>query len=78
MSIKNSKVSSHNGDGVVSISDNRSVEDRLNDVIDFIETYGHIYGYRLQEVLNSKKSSGVTKEEIVANRYSMYERLSKL
>ena len=58
--------------------DSRNVQERLDDVLDFIDKYGNVYNHRIKQALKKFDNKGASHEEILCKRYSMYERLSNL
>lgn len=56
--------------------DNRSVDERLDDVLDFIDKYGDVYSYRIMKALEPYNSIDV-KTEINRNK-SLYSKLAHL
>lgn len=49
----------------------------IDDVLLFIEQNGEVYNYRIKKALEKFDGRGVPIEEIVSQKKSMYERLSK-
>lgn len=50
----------------------------IDDVLEFIREYGAAYDYRIYEELEKLPKFKITPEEATAERYGMYERLSKI
>lgn len=55
-----------------------NIKEQLDFVLDFIKKHGMTYDYVIRKALDDFELKEPSTEEIVKNRKSMYERLSKL